>query len=174
MDNASPLFLQYPEKSPEDIKHKVKELNISDLFNDLNYEQKKQIYLVFKIPEKIEQDGILILTQPLSEDGFMSECKKIEIYRNMVLKESGMVFIKPHPRDNTDYSKILLNNVRVLSKSFPIEILNFMNVKFSKALTVCSGSIYNFSYPIDVEIQGTELYPELIKPLGFIKEMKLN
>lgn len=171
------IFLQYPEKAPEDIKNKVKKLDLQYLFNSLNERQKNDIFNVFSIPEiNIFENTVILLTQPLSEDGFMSETKKIKIYRNAINNYLGKkIYIKPHPRDKTDYSNIFKSDSFVIFPStFPIEILNFKNIKFDTAVTVCSGSVYNFHYPINVDIIGTEEFPELIKPLGVVKKQNIS
>ncbi|HIF9371757.1 TPA: glycosyltransferase family 52 [Photobacterium damselae] len=175
-DAINNIYLQYPDKSPLDIKSKVKKLDIRKMFDNLTQEQKNDVLDIFDIPDIKSNNATIILTQPLSEDKFMSEDKKIKIYKEMVSNQDSNIVIKPHPRDNTDYKSIFDKNthVSVLSKSFPIEILNFLNVYFNKAITVCSGSVYNFSYPINIEILGTEIFPELMKPLGIIKGQVIN
>ncbi|MGB5116736.1 MAG: glycosyltransferase family 52 [Providencia rettgeri] len=170
------IFLQYPDKAPEDIKDKVKKLDLQYLFNSLKEEQKKEIFNIFNIPEINPLDNtVLILTQPLSEDRFMSERKKIEIYKNIITNyKNRKIYIKPHPRDMTNYSSIFKSdNITIFPSTFPIEILNFKNIKFDTAATVCSGSIYNFHYPINVDILGTEEFPELIAPLGVVKKQSI-
>ncbi|WP_272535715.1 MULTISPECIES: glycosyltransferase family 52 [Providencia] len=169
------IYLQYPDKAPHDIKDKTKKLDLKNLFNSLTLKQQQEIYNIFDIPEILSSDNnLIILTQPFSEDGFMSESKKIKIYHDIIIKNSNKkIYIKPHPRDRTDYKKLFKKDIIVFPSSFPIEILNFKNIEFNTAITICSGSIYNFHYPINVEIIGTEDLPELIKPLGKIKQQSI-
>ncbi|WP_156144609.1 glycosyltransferase family 52 [Vibrio hyugaensis] len=163
------IYLQHPEKSPTDIKHKVKKLEIEKIFNNLTKEQKGIIFKLFSVPLDLASGGTIILTQPLSEDGFMPERKKIDIYKSM-LNGNGTFYLKPHPREKTDYKRVLeSDNVIVIDKKFPFELINFIGIKFEKVMTVSSGAIYNFHYPIEAVVYGTEQYPELVKPLGLVK-----
>lgn len=175
-ESVENIFLQYPEKAPIDIQHKVKKLDLQLLFNSLEDNQKNEIFNIFNIPNiHITDNTAIILTQPLSEDGFMSENKKIKIYRQIIDNlENIKIYIKPHPRDNTNYNSIFnSSNITIFPSTFPIELLNFRDIKFNTAITVCSGSIYNFHYPINVEIIGTKEFPELIKPLGIVKKQSI-
>lgn len=170
------IYLQYPDKAPDDIKNKTLKLDIYSIFESLTDEQKKDIFDIFNIPKTISENGIIILTQPLSEDGFMSEKKKINIYMNVINSNRGRkIYLKPHPREKTDYSLLSkFCSIEILPKSFPIEIFNLTNIRFDTAISICSGSAYNFNYPINISIIGTESFPELIKPLGIVKSQFLT
>ncbi|MBN1182304.1 MAG: hypothetical protein JXB49_08460 [Bacteroidales bacterium] len=88
--------------------------------------------------------NILIITQPLSEDGIMSEDEKIKLFADIVSnKDNNKIFIKPHPREITDYSKKFANII-LLPKLFPLELLlNNNEIKIDKAFTYYSSSIVN-------------------------------
>ena len=159
------IFLQYPEKAPVDIQGKCKKLELS--FSSLRQKYQNEICEFFCV-DKIEVDSrcSVLLTQPLSEDGFYTEKQKLEIYARVINRfKNERLIIKPHPRDRSDYSSIF-PSLTVLPNSFPMEILNFIDIKFEHAITICSGSVFNFDYPIKVSFLGTIDYRNLIKPLG--------
>lgn len=84
----------------------------------------------------------LIITQPLSEDGILkSEEQKIKIYKDIILKycSNDKVVLKTHPREKTNYSHYF--NCDIITEIFPLEIMNFENLKFNKIITVSSSSI---------------------------------
>ena len=116
------------------------------LFESLTTTEKETITNIFLNDNiKINNNSVLILTQPLSEDSLCSsEEEKIKIYSN-ILKEycadEKDVVLKVHPRDKTNYEKYF-NNITILSNKFPMEILTFSpDLKFKKILTVSSSAI---------------------------------
>ena len=85
--------------------------------------------------------GNILFTQPLSEDGIMSEAKKINLYRHMA-KKYDICYVKPHPRETTNYEEKI--GVKVLDKNIPSEILGekFAMSK-NKLVTLYSTALYN-------------------------------
>ena len=70
-----------------------------------------------------DKECSLLLTQPLSEDDVVSHQKKIEIYKYLVQKYAlGTLYIKAHPREKEDYSKIFPNAVVIKNNKTPIEV----------------------------------------------------
>ncbi|MFH4688572.1 glycosyltransferase family 52 [Vibrio diabolicus] len=163
------IFLQYPDKAPKDIVDKVVKLDVSENFKFLSELEKDSIFNIFKINDLKFSSKVLLLTQPLSEDNIISEDEKVSIYQEYIEKYDSVV-IKPHPRDLTNYTDKLNGDFKVISKSFPIEILNYTDIKFDTLCTVCSGSVYNFDYPVNVDIYGTEHSKQMIKVLGVISK----
>lgn len=163
------IYLQHPEKAPKDIIHKVTGFSIKNLYNKLFLKEQQNLLSFFGIHKINKTSDVIILTQPISEDGFYSEREKIEIYREIIdsrfPSDKSRVVIKPHPRDKTNYGKYI-PDVMLLPRSFPMEILNFTNIRFIKAITICSSAVYNFEYDISVDYIGTLRYPKLIKALG--------
>lgn len=79
------------------------------------------------------QDKILILTEPLCD----LETRK-QIFRDLVTayEKEGMVFIKPHPRDELDYHE-LFPELPQFDATVPMEMLNFFpNLHFKKVISV--------------------------------------
>ncbi|WP_214766974.1 MULTISPECIES: polysialyltransferase family glycosyltransferase [unclassified Exiguobacterium] len=140
-------------------------LNLKDINNfELSSEDKKNI-LDFFIRKKsdfdriidISKEKVIILTQPLSEDGYESEDRKIYLYEEIVdeYKYTHKIFIKPHPRDTSDYSKL---NVTVINKNFPSELFEFVNVEFDVSIGVCTSAVYQI--PSKKKININESYFE--------------
>lgn len=134
-------------------KDKVRVKSKKDMFEKLSDEEKQKIYNVF-IRDKTNIDfqagySILILTQPLYQDN-MVESNEIQkrVYEDILSEHcsDGNVFIKPHPRDDFDYSNHF-SNVTVIDKNIPIEVLDFNpKVKIMKAITISSSSIYGIDF----------------------------
>lgn len=121
------------------------------LFSSLTTQEKETIIDIFmenKDTICTEGDSLLLLTQPIDADtyGFInSEKEKVQIYYEIIKKyaNNNRIIIKPHPWENTNYSEYLKNeeNIEILDKNFPVEILNFFNNKFKKVITINSTAI---------------------------------
>ncbi|PKC52200.1 LST-domain-containing protein [Rhizophagus irregularis] len=92
----------------------------------------------------INKDSALILSQPLFQDAMVdTEDIQERVYRDIIdIYCKGLeVYIKPHPRDTFNYEKVF-NDVKVINKNLPIEILDFNPyINFNKAITISSSSI---------------------------------
>lgn len=132
------------------IKHSnIVECPKKDLFLSLSSKQKNEILKIFlERPDVLldMSDCVLILTQPLFEDKICStEEEKVNIYKEIIKQYASNenVIIKTHPREITDYDKYVKDykNVKIINERFPIEILNFLDVRFKKVITIFSTSI---------------------------------
>lgn len=126
-------------------KEKFFEVPRKEMFNSLNSEQRKTIINVFlDTPLNFKnQDVSILITQPLYKDGFLdNEEQQIKMYKYMIEKYTqGNIIIKPHPRDEIDYAKMIENST-VLKGDFPIEILNLMDgIQIKRCITAFSTSI---------------------------------
>lgn len=161
---------------PDLIKNKVKIINISDEWEKLSKKDKEEILGVFKISSKsfenlkVEKNKVLLLTQPLSEDKIITEKEKIDIYREILLKENGKnIYIKAHPREKTNYKEVFKEfNINIIENSFPIEICLLLDIKFEKVITLFSTGALSFKGKSEVEFIGTEKYPKLYEKFGKI------
>lgn len=161
---------------PDLIKNKVKIINISDEWEKLSKKDKEEILGVFKISSKsfenlkVEKNKVLLLTQPLSEDKIITEKEKIDIYREILLKENGKnIYIKTHPREKTNYKEVFKEfNINIIENSFPIEICLLLDIKFEKVITLFSTGALSFKGKSEVEFIGTEKYPKLYEKFGKI------
>lgn len=154
------IFLKFPEKSPKDIKDKVKKLDIDKFIDNLTPTSKENILQIFdfniKFPEK---EIALLLTQPL-EIKTCSEKEKKEIYQRIYEKYSKkyIVYIKPHPLEKTDYNFLTTN---ILNKDFPIELFLFEKLIPSKVITLFSSGCFSFINKCDVDFLGTKVYKKI-------------
>lgn len=161
---------------PDLIKNKVKIINISDEWEILSKKDKEEILGVFKISSKsfenlkVEKNKVLLLTQPLSEDKIITEKEKIDIYREILLKENEKnIYIKAHPREKTNYKEVFKEfNINIIENSFPIEICLLLDIKFEKVITLFSTGALSFKGKSEVEFIGTEKYPKLYEKFGKI------
>ena len=87
-------------------------------------------------------DSCIIFTQPLSEDGYISEKEKMQIYSTLVdyYSRNNLVVVKRHPRDNSDYS--MLNCILDAGK-YPCELLNILGIHFKYAIGVSTSAVFS-------------------------------
>lgn len=127
---------------------KLVEVNREKLINSLSSNSKKNIYTFFygDLIKSIDNlKNVLILTQPLFKDQLLlSEVQQISLYREIVEDYSDKgyeIYIKPHPRDETDYTLIISRN-KVINKNVPIEVMNFNpNFSINTVISVTSTAI---------------------------------
>ena len=160
---------------PELIKNKVEIINIEEKWNNLEKKNKEEILSYFNISlENIKnlesmKNKVLLITQPLSEDKIISEEEKIKIYKEKLEKyKFENVVIKPHPREKTDYKKIF-NEVNVLEKNFPIEILSLLGINFYEVVTLFSTAALNLKGRSNINFIGTNNNIEIEKSFGKIE-----
>lgn len=135
----------------EKIDLKIKHNNIivqnrADMFKQLTLEQINIIANIFnyKPIKKISADcKTLLLTQPLSEDSITSHPTKIKIYQHLVKKYSiGTLYIKIHPREKEDYTKIFPNAIILGDQNIPFEVYQLKeHFHFNRAITAFSTAI---------------------------------
>lgn len=130
------------------IKDKVKVINMKELWEKLTKNEKDKILSIFNINNEMfdfeEGKTLLILTQPLSQEGHLTLNKELDIYKEIMQKfKDYKTIIKPHPRDDKNYAKIF-PNATIIEKSFPIEILTLMGMKPTVVSSIISNSLLNF------------------------------
>lgn len=117
VNDISKVLIRYPN---------MIEVNRNQLFKSLKGSEIDIIAHIFdyqplNIPHK--EECSLLLTQPLSEDGGVNHSKKIKIYKYLAEKYAiGTLYIKAHPREKEDYSKIFPNAIIVKNYRIPIEV----------------------------------------------------
>ena len=163
---------------PDVIKEKVEIVNIEKLWEELDERKKKEILNILNVNlEEVEllrkeKEKILLITQPLSEDGIINEEEKIDLYKEILLERRiKKVFIKPHPREKTNYIEVFKNigiEVKVLPNEFPAEIFMLLDMSFKKVITIFSTAVLNFKHKYEIEFIGTKKYSKLYKRFGDI------
>lgn len=143
------ILVQFPEKYPNHLNSKLRELKLNKMFSNLTKSSKEKIVGAFvddnelSILEKINTtNSVIILTQPLSEDGYCNEVEKKVLYKKMVTNYSSKgykIILKKHPREKTNYN---FQDVLELDGKFPSEIFSMLEIMFNKAIGVCTSAIY--------------------------------
>lgn len=147
-DKVKQILVQYPEKYELLPKDKLVYLDIKKLQENLSDDEKIIITRFLGSTSLIGEnvnDTILLLTQPLSEDGYISEAEKIQRY-DEIIKERLLlgkrIIIKKHPRDKTTYR---FERVEILEGQVPSEIFNLLGLKFYEAVSISSSAVFNIN-----------------------------
>lgn len=160
---------------PSIIKAKVSIIDIKKIWNSLSNIQKSDILSLFGI-DKYTMNSFfskkykyILFTQPLSEDGVISEREKVTIYSKIIKKYSNIntFIIKPHPREITNYQKEFSNTL-VLPEQFPSELLYLLGIDFEKVITLFSTAVFNYSSE-KVDFYGTSVHHKLLERFGNIE-----
>lgn len=168
--NVKKIYLTGLAPIPKELLSKVEIVNLKKLWNNKKNEEKKEILKVFSfnmnIIKKIKERSIILFTQPLSEDKILTENEKIKIYSKIIKKYSkDKLIIKIHPREKTDYKEIF-KDCLILDNPFPFEIMNLLDIKFKKAVTLFSTAALNLGENTTVDFYGTEVNNKIFKRFG--------
>lgn len=168
--NIKKIYLTGLAPIPKEIAHKVEIINLKELWDKKSLEEQNEILDIFSfdlnIKEIIKDRDIILFTQPLSEDGVITEEEKIEIYSKIVKKyPQDRLIVKTHPREKTNYKEIFKDNL-VLDNPFPFEILNLLDVKFNKAVTIFSTAALGLGKDVAVDFYGTEVNDKILARFG--------
>ena len=176
------VCLRKPEKLDHQIKkrigHKLVRLELGSMEKRLNKSNVSNIFFVFNLDGHFKKEGksVLIFTQPFSEDSFISEEYKVNMYRDIAnYYADSNVFIKPHPREKTNYEDIFGKSLVVIDKDVPSECFNLdLNFSFDIGVAIQSTALDNACFVNHKVSLGYESYPEL--KLGKEKkdEIKIN
>ena len=166
------ILVQQPQRVPVNISHKAKRIDYGDLVQSLTAVEKQKLVEVF-MKEAVSLEGVfprlLLLTQPLSEDGFISEEYKIALYERIISEygEGFKIYLKPHPRELTDYLTCF-ENIELIPGSFPIELLNVNDsLHFDRGVTIFSTSLNNFKWVDEKVFLGIDWDDQLRKNFPF-------
>lgn len=168
--NIKKIYLTGIAPIPKEIAHKVEVINLKELWNKKTLEEQNEILDIFSfdlnVKEKIKGRDLILFTQPLSEDKVITEKEKIEIYSKIIKKyPKDKLIIKTHPREKTNYKEIFKEYL-ILDNPFPFEILNLLDVKFNKAITLFSTAALGLGEKVEVDFYGTEVHPKILERFG--------
>ena len=118
-------------------------------------------------------DVQLLITQPLSEDNFMTEIEKIIIYKSMINQKLRLV-IKAHPREKTEYKKYFPNAIIIESQVLAESL--FISDSIKEVKTIFSSAVINYPFhrKVKVYIKGTKFNDSLLNNFGCIDEKFIN
>lgn len=166
--NVTSVFLTGFKSVPSDLKHKYVHVDRENLSMSI-----KNCFggiLNIEFINKYKEFDLLI-TQPLSEDGILTEEIKIQLYSKIIALSDKMVVIKPHPRELTDYSKLFSHSsVVVLEGDKLLESL-YGNDNLCTVYSLFSTAAYYFELnrKYTVKLFGTANIEELIQRFGVIE-----
>lgn len=128
-------------------------------------EKRSYVNSIFGLSDKSLSNLLLsnkiLLTQPLSEDGFLSEDEKISLFKYIESKigADGLV-IKPHPREKSNY-RVAFPNAMVFDAPVPMQLITLNGVRFQEAYTLFSTAVFDFPYQIKVGYIGSRISKKL-------------
>lgn len=166
--NVKEINLQFPEQLDERLRHKGTRLELRQMQDNLSARDNQRILNVFMNGETVQlndQKKILIITQPLSEDNFVTEQYKVSLYDKMIEEHAHNheVYIKPHPRELTNYQEKLHRPFIEIPRNFPLEMFDLMeNIRFDKGITIFSSGIGNLRCVAQKIHLGREHIKELL------------
>jgi len=173
-ENIKKVYLT-KNQIPLEIKNKAQIIHMDELWNMKSSQEKDMILKIFnleKITQYFNQNLVLLLTEPLSEQDLLPFEEEIAIYEECIKKFPNII-IKTHPREEKNYSKIF-PTVKVLNSPFPVELLKYVGVNIDKIVTVCSTAALNFQNDAEIIIYDKKTSSEYINNLIKILNEKIN
>jgi hypothetical protein len=170
------VYLRSPEKLPVKLRKRIEKklhtFQLGLIESRTLGERRGLIKTLFGMEEIYENEmNVIIITQPFSEDGYVSEDYKIQLYKKIIddyKSKHYKVYLKPHPREKSSYAEFS-EIVEILNRDVPMELFNLDDkVIFSEGVAVQSTALTNANY-INIKVKlGYSNFPELKKG----KEMK--
>lgn len=105
----------------------------------------RRVFLTAPLPEKAD-NATLLLPRSFVQDGLLDQASQDAIFQAVAAQyNDGPLFIKTHPRDDTDYAALFPGAV-ILDRRMPSEVLNFcLPFRFKRAVTVQSWVLRGFT-----------------------------
>ncbi|MGQ0285790.1 glycosyltransferase family 52 [Pasteurellaceae bacterium 22721_9_1] len=175
--NVTKIYLTQKKNIPDIIKNKVDFVDVRELWNKKTSEEKDYILSFFNIDDMklsiLKQKKHILFTQPLSEDGVLTEEEKVDLYSKIVKKyDKTSLVIKPHPREKTNYS-ILFPQTYIFEDALPAELLELLGVDFERVITLFSTAV--LQYPKEkIDFYGTNCHSKLIERFGIVDIFDVN
>lgn len=170
-ERAKKIYLRGLLPIEKSIEKKVEIIDIKKLWKMKSEKEKEWINNYFEVSIKdieiLKNAEIILFTQPLSEDGYVTEEEKFKIYKEIVEKyKDRNVVIKIHPREKTNYYKIS-DKIKVINSKAPLELfeLNGLNPKI--VITLFSTAVYSFlNTDTEIIFLGTGVHKNLKERFG--------
>lgn len=130
----------------------VIEIPRKQLIGKLTNEDILKLYFVFnmKFINDTDTPKLLLLTQPLIEIGVVkSNVEQLRFYYKIMkeYEENYDIYIKPHPRDYSNYDELHIRKKYIIDKNIPIEMFDLeKSISFEIAVTYSSTSIYSLDF----------------------------
>lgn len=166
-EKLSAVYVQNPSLYDDRFGSKLKRFDLSQLVYKSEIGSRVvELFLDDKNAKTLRHaDGkVIIFTQPLSEDGYITETEKIDIYSSICkFFLHNEVILKTHPRDTTEYLGL---GVEIIRDSFPSELFNILQIRFKAAIGVCTSAVNNVEAKYKININ-----PDFLKDRAFSNDM---
>lgn len=145
------ILVQFPEKVIEPLKKKARKLDVQHMQESLSATDRKRILKIFLrdyMPDLSGERKLILVTQPFSEERYFDEDTKINLYNDVLSDYIGnyKIFIKPHPRELTDYRGKMKVDFTEIPRDFPLEMMNLLqDIEFDIGITLYSGALNNIN-----------------------------
>ena len=150
---------------------KVFEVPRRELFDSLTAEQRISVYRTYAAGKTIDEGkgkSAILCTQPLFSAGHVSSmADQLKVFEEVVKnfqKDGFHIVIKPHPRDDADYSGVINQyGCGYIDKNLPSEILNYdPDARFDAAISITSTAINFLNYADEKIFMGMEFVQEVL------------
>lgn len=151
---ARKVFLTGMMPIPKMIADKAVVVNISEMWKEKTPEKQARISGIFGVKPGTRfskaENSLLLVTQPFSEDGHISEAGKIDLFKKIVarlLKPGVRLVVKPHPREKTDYRSVF-PEAAFFESSVPVELMGCLGLDCRNltVATISSGAVKNLFF----------------------------
>ncbi len=141
------IYVQHKEFFPDYLNDKLKSFSYDEVAKCIPEEEISTMARCFLREDQLREIEILkdkntgiVFTQPLSEDGYISETDKIGIYKDLVnyYGKYGRVVLKVHPRDATEYD---FEGVEVIRGLYPSELYKMLGIRVRFAIGLCTSAV---------------------------------
>ena len=155
------IYLKELHEAPLALKNKARHLDLLYLGGSLTMDERSIVNSIFLFDSDAYNsadfiDSVLLITQPFSELGIVSEEVKLTAYKIALENIKTPVVIKPHPKETTDYG-LHFPDALILNSVTPLEVFYVNKVEFDKAITLNSSAIRSV-YCKKRIILGTDIY----------------
>lgn len=135
------VYLKEPSAAPNPISAKVLPLDIEAYYDAMTPADKQALSDLFLYDPAVitlRTSARIIATQPFSELGIMTEDRKIDMYRSLLQDAPQSNYIKPHPKETTDYRRAFPGTV-ILNRKTPFELMWLAGLRDATVYTVHSS-----------------------------------
>ncbi|EOV0645033.1 glycosyltransferase family 52 [Cronobacter turicensis] len=169
-DKISKIILSGMMDIPAGLATKAEVLDISKEWKACSAPQRKHFLSIFNMDEDLPTKKVMIITQPFSEDGYITETEKLKIYQSLLsfytkTYDISEICIKPHPRESTNYSSHF--SCTVIDSPVPAQVL-VIEMGTEVIATLYSSAGYLSHQGCTVHLFGTSPSETLSNKVGDI------
>lgn len=144
---------------PKEASNKLSIIDLKKEWLRLTFNEQKKIAAVFGVTPKelevLKTKKVILITQPLSEDGIVTETEKQRLYKSILSNYSpDEIVIKPHPREKTNWT-LLFPKTPIISARIPAELLSDI-INLKKVCTFFSTAAFGMTAPKNVDIYSKD------------------